>query len=112
MSIRVLPAALLPSGDKVVSPLAGACWWVVKLSIGFFFSTSHIHTKCSCLVLMLGLYLSLNQNGIETMHSNQFLKQLCMLLKQPKVRRGLLLLRGRPIKSRFRSGPKTSVQTF
>lgn len=51
MSIRVLPAALLPSGDKVVSPLAGACWWVVKLSIGFFFLR---HTYTQSVYVLLG----------------------------------------------------------
>lgn len=37
MSIRFLPAALLPSGDKVVSTLATARQWVVKLSEGIYF---------------------------------------------------------------------------
>lgn len=41
-SIRFLPAALLPSGDKVVSTLATACWWVVKVSEGF--QNTHTYT--------------------------------------------------------------------
>lgn len=45
MSIRFLPAALLPSGDKVVSTLANAHQWVVKLSEGiYFFKQAHTHT--------------------------------------------------------------------
>jgi len=35
MSIRFLPAAMLPSGDKVVSTQDAACWWAVKVSVGF-----------------------------------------------------------------------------
>ncbi len=46
MSIRFLPAALLPSGDKVVSTLAAACRWVVKVSEGF--QNTHAHTLHYC----------------------------------------------------------------
>lgn len=48
MSIRFLPAVLLPSEDKVVSALDGACWWAVKVCVGAFFN-SHIHTHNLCL---------------------------------------------------------------
>lgn len=62
MSIRFLPAVLLPSGDKVVSTLAAACRWVVKVSEGFQTThTSHysyhasLHSYVKYLALMMDL---------------------------------------------------------
>lgn len=49
MSIRFLPAVLLPSGDKVVSTLAAACQWVVKVSEGFQNTNTHAYTHSALL---------------------------------------------------------------
>lgn len=55
MSIRFLPAALLPSGDKVVSTLATACRWVVKVSVGF--QNTHARTHSQCVIAIMQSYI-------------------------------------------------------
>lgn len=59
MSVRFLPAVLLPSGDKVVSTLAAACQWVVKVSEGF--QNTHTALLLSCnLTFTLSVFSSLD----------------------------------------------------
>lgn len=69
MSIRVLVAAQLPSGDKVGSPLADACWLVLKLYVGKFDFFFNYFTHIYKLILVASDSIdqfSLNLKGVKT----------------------------------------------